>query len=361
MSPRLNNSGLFVVAGGQVSLNGGSSNAPGSSIGVVPGAELQFSAGTHNFGNSHFIRDTNLDAGTILWSGGQITGSALTNEANLVWQSGSVSLTDFTNTSTGTFFPQTSANLQANVTNNGVISPGTSPGLFNIDGNFTQGPSGTLLLELASPGTVGVDYDALSSTGTMSLDGTLQLVFLNGYTPTAGDLFDLLNSAGTTGNFASIQFPPNSDGTLIIGAGGVVSLDIFDTTVATTTTATTTTATTTTAAPTTVDTQFDVTSEVVIGNITTDDSLSTSPVSSDTAVSDDANAPAEQNTGDSSQEASEEDEETPVEERDEGSSEQSSTTDGALECTPDLDVAGRLGEGCSLRAWLDCSLRLHIG
>ncbi len=165
----------------------------------------------------------------------------------------------------------------------------------------------------------------------MSLDGTLQLVFLNGYTPTAGDLFDLLNSAGTTGNFASIQFPPNSDGTLIIGAGGVVSLDIFDTTAPTTVA---TTAAPTTAAPTTVDTQFDVTSEVVIGNITTDDSLSTSSVSSDTSVSDDANAPAEQNTGDSSQETSEEDEETPVEERDERNSEQSSTTDGALECTP---------------------------
>ena len=151
---------MFVVAGGQVSLNGGSSNAPGSLIGVAPGAELQYRH--HNFGNSHFIRDTNLDAGTILWSGGQITGSALTNEANLVWQSGSVSLTDFTNTSTGTFFPQTSDNFQAKVTNNGVISPGTSPGLFNIDGNFTR-PSGTLLPELASPGTAGVDYDAVSN------------------------------------------------------------------------------------------------------------------------------------------------------------------------------------------------------
>ena len=99
--------------------------------------------------------------------------------------------------------------MQANVTNDGVISPGTSPGLFNIDGNFTQGPSGTLLLELASPGTAGVDYDAVSATGTMSLDGNLQLVFLNGYTPSSGDVFNLLSSSGTTGDFASFSFRPN--------------------------------------------------------------------------------------------------------------------------------------------------------
>ncbi|MEX2091225.1 MAG: autotransporter-associated beta strand repeat-containing protein, partial [Pirellulales bacterium] len=59
-------------------------------------------------------------------------------------------------------------NVIGNVENSGLVSPGLSLGALNLDGNYTQSPSGELLIELAAS-----SYDQLLITETATLAGTL--------------------------------------------------------------------------------------------------------------------------------------------------------------------------------------------
>ncbi len=55
--------------------------------------------------------------------------------------------------------------VQGNVVSSGGTSPGSSPGILTITGNYTQSLPGYLLIEIAGliPGT---EYDRLNITGT---------------------------------------------------------------------------------------------------------------------------------------------------------------------------------------------------
>ena len=89
----------------------------------------------------------------------------------------------------------------------GSVAPGNSPGILSVDGNFTQSAGGTLEIELASnDGVVGTDHDRLDVALSANLDGTLDLQLDEGYTPTMGDSFAGLVTAGTiSGEFATIS------------------------------------------------------------------------------------------------------------------------------------------------------------
>ena len=97
------------------------------------------------------------------------------------------------------------------VTNGGIIQPGLSPGTLTIDANFVQKSSGLLKMEVA--GLEAGKFDVLHVTGTATLDGTMQVMFLNGYLPKRGDAVPLLEVDGTvTGDFAHIVFPQLASG-----------------------------------------------------------------------------------------------------------------------------------------------------
>lgn len=105
--------------------------------------------------------------------------------------------------------------VNGNVNNiSGVLSAGASPGAMLINGNYTQGPGGVLLVEVQNPGTTqGVDYDHITITGTAALDGVLQMVLLGGFVPAEGQLFDVLNYASASGAFSNIPDVDLSPGT----------------------------------------------------------------------------------------------------------------------------------------------------
>ncbi len=86
-----------------------------------------------------------------------------------------------------------------------VVAPGNSPGILSVDGNYTQSAGGTLEIELASNGGVaGTGHDRLAVTLAASLDGTLDLQLDGGYTPTIGDSFAGIVTAGAlSGQFAT--------------------------------------------------------------------------------------------------------------------------------------------------------------
>ncbi|HEX8172891.1 MAG TPA: hypothetical protein VF824_20320 [Thermoanaerobaculia bacterium] len=102
---------------------------------------------------------------------------------------------------------QGSGIVDANVSNSGGnVKPGTSPGLLTINGNYAQGTGGTLTVELG--GTIaGTDYDRLAVTGSATLGGALVASFVNSFTPSNGNIFDVLTYSSATGTFNSETLP----------------------------------------------------------------------------------------------------------------------------------------------------------
>jgi autotransporter-associated beta strand protein len=90
----------------------------------------------------------------------------------------------------------------------GTVFPGGSIGILTVAGNYTQGPGGTLKIEVTPNATAGIGYDQLYVTGSASLDGALGIVVGAG-TYTAGTVYDIVHAdGGITGTFASTSYNP---------------------------------------------------------------------------------------------------------------------------------------------------------
>jgi hypothetical protein len=103
----------------------------------------------------------------------------------------------------------TCGNLSVN-TPSGALAPGSSPGIFSVSGNYTH--TGNLAIEIA--GTAGAGHptnghDQLSVSGTLTLGGTLTVTFINGFTPSAGDMFVIATMGARVGTFNTLNLPGN--------------------------------------------------------------------------------------------------------------------------------------------------------
>ena len=169
----------------------GSLRANVSDAGIYPGngqATLVVENGSHLISQGTFVELPAIDFGLLLTQGGTISGN-------------------------GGFIVGDVANW------GGIISPGSSPGIMTIDGNYSQlsrtepyyfftfpGQS-ELHIELAGLNQ-GTTYDFLHVTGTTTLGGLLTLDFLDGFenliTPT--NTFTILTSdGGLTGDFTNLD------------------------------------------------------------------------------------------------------------------------------------------------------------
>ena len=102
-----------------------------------------------------------------------------------------------------------SGTVTGSVSNNAVVSPGASPGLLSITGNYIQTANAHLQIVLG--GTLaGTNYDQLSVGGAAVLDGTLDLSYTNGFMPSLGDVFTVLVCAVRSGGFPTITGPVNT-------------------------------------------------------------------------------------------------------------------------------------------------------
>jgi len=81
--------------------------------------------------------------------------------------------------------------------NNGELTPGASPGTLTIDGDYVQGASGVLLMELGA----GSDR-RLDISGDASFAGTLLIGFADGFVPMLGQTFELITYRSRTGSLA---------------------------------------------------------------------------------------------------------------------------------------------------------------
>ena len=88
--------------------------------------------------------------------------------------------------------------------NGGIVGPGHSPGKIIITGNYAQGASGVLNMEIGGK-TPGTQYDQLQVSGTATLGGTLNVSLINGFRPAVGDVFQLIAPNSFSGAFATIN------------------------------------------------------------------------------------------------------------------------------------------------------------
>lgn len=91
-----------------------------------------------------------------------------------------------------------------NLTNSATVSPGASPGLLTIVGDYTETPTGHLQTEIGGT-TPGTDFDQISVSGVAELGGVLNVSLVNGFRPAPGDGFPVLLCASRVGTFAQIN------------------------------------------------------------------------------------------------------------------------------------------------------------
>ncbi len=80
----------------------------------------------------------------------------------------------------------------------GVISPGDGAGQTHVVGNLVV-DSGSILIELGGAGSG--QFDKLLVDGSLTAGGTLAVSLVGGFSPSTGDVFDILHFTSVTGSF----------------------------------------------------------------------------------------------------------------------------------------------------------------
>jgi autotransporter-associated beta strand protein len=175
----LDNTGALVFSG--IIANGSTSTA---------GNIIKNGAGTLTLaGINTYTGNTTVNAGTLNLTG-SIANSALTNIAAGALLTGAGSLGDL---------------MLA-----GTYAPGNSPALISI-GDFTMGSTGLLQMEIGGLDR-GTGYDAFDINGVFATGGTLDISFINGFTPTAAATFNLFNFTSLAGTFGTVALPTLASG-----------------------------------------------------------------------------------------------------------------------------------------------------
>ena len=85
------------------------------------------------------------------------------------------------------------------------ISPGDSPGCLTDEGNVTLAPTATLIMEIGGQLPCS-EHDQVTVEQQLTInDATLRVILIDGYTPAAGQRFDILEWGSQSGAFATID------------------------------------------------------------------------------------------------------------------------------------------------------------
>ncbi len=91
----------------------------------------------------------------------------------------------------------------------GKIAPGRSLGAMQVQGDLTLA-TGSVELELG--GTAAGQFDRVAVTGALNAGGSLTLLLVNGFSPAAGQSFDVLDFTSSTGVFTALNLPTLTSG-----------------------------------------------------------------------------------------------------------------------------------------------------
>jgi hypothetical protein len=250
-----NNGALTVGAGSKFLVNGNLTNFAGSTLtgGVynVTGT-LQFNGAnivtnaanvTLNGSAAKIINQTSVNAftnfttnsaaGNLTLSGGQsltTAGGSFTNAGILTVSKGSTltiggstflfTQSGGTSTIDGTLTSSTASTFNLNggslfggglvnysLVDKASVTPGdsaTKTGILTVQQTYTQGSTGALNIAIGGT-TAGTQFDQLNVTKAATLAGTLNVSLINGFVPTIGSTFDILNGSTVSGNWTTIK------------------------------------------------------------------------------------------------------------------------------------------------------------
>jgi hypothetical protein len=154
---------------------------------------------------------TRVDEGTVVVNGGytQTNGMTLVHKGTLT-VNGKYTQTDgMTQLDEGTLTADAmvlnggtlvgNGVIDADVYNEGEISPGFSPGLLRFLKNFTQKPKGKIIIEIG--GTESGLFDEFEVNGLATLGGTLEVRLTDGFKPRLGNVFPIFSFGNRVSDF----------------------------------------------------------------------------------------------------------------------------------------------------------------
>jgi autotransporter family porin len=197
-----NSSGAFQF-GGAISV---SSNA---TLQVQAADQAQLGRATTLAANSRLasLNGVLISGGTTLGATGDATvEGAVTNQGMVNGPTGAGQALTFADAANG------AGGYSGNIRFSGGFAPGNSPAAVTFAGNATFDATSLLEMELGGL-TPGGGYDKVIVAGLLTLgNGTLDVTDFDGFTPTAGNMFDLLDWGSLSGTFSQIMLPTLSDG-----------------------------------------------------------------------------------------------------------------------------------------------------
>ena len=218
------------VQGGSGTVQGPVSGSQGAVIAMTSPGTLALGSvssavgfeydGTLDAGSSHVILlDANaagLGEDTFLATGGTLTApnGALLELGEVLTATGPATIEgDFTNNGTvngpvvaGQFLTfddhvDGAGGYNGNIEFLEGFNPGNSPASVSFNGHMTLGPHATLAIELGGV-AAGNEHDQVNVThGIVTLDGTLDIALINGFNPSPGDMFVILQASEILGSF----------------------------------------------------------------------------------------------------------------------------------------------------------------
>lgn len=185
-------------AGGLISGNGSLK----ARVGITNQGTMNF-AGTANIAGDV----TNSAGGKIISGGGGATVflDDVLNDAEIRTSTNGFTVFFGTVSGAGTFTGTGTVNFE------GDLTPGNSPAALSFGGDVGFGAGATLKMELGGT-TAGSTYDQLQVADELSLDGALQVLLINGFTPAIGSAFNLLDWGTRIGTFNTLTLPTLGSG-----------------------------------------------------------------------------------------------------------------------------------------------------
>ena len=102
----------------------------------------------------------------------------------------------------------------------GILSPVNSANSTAIIGNYIQQSGAKLDIEIGGM-VAGADFDQVSITGNALVGGTLDVSLVNGFTPTPGQMFTVMNAGSVTYNGLALSGSAANSFYLLVGASSV--------------------------------------------------------------------------------------------------------------------------------------------
>lgn len=189
--PSLNLSGVSNVTAGQLNVAGATS--------IAPTGVMTVSGGVLNANGPLFVDGTlqSTPPGIINTAGQPITVGGLLDLGG-----GTLQTTQLNIISSGVL--KGKGTVIGNVIVAGTFAPGTSPGIVNINGNYTQ--TGTLQIELGGI-TPGTGYDQVVVSGTANLGGTLDVRQFGAFVSPPSATFQVVRAGTVNGTFTNTIVP----------------------------------------------------------------------------------------------------------------------------------------------------------